>query len=62
MTVCLNYEMVELVSQIAHWDIDIQPNSPRLGGAWQFPTEFLYDKGQHLLPCAYSLGTHIEIE
>ena len=62
MTVWLNDEMVEVASQIAQWDIDIQPNSHRLGRTWQFPTEFLYDKGQHLLNCAYSLGTHIVIE
>jgi len=62
MTVCLNYEMVEVVLQIAHWDIDIQPNLPRLCGTWQYSTEFLFEKGQHLLTCAYSLGTYIVIE
>ena len=62
MTVSLNSEMVEVVSQIAHWDIDIRRNLPELGGTWQFPTEFLYEKAQHLLPCANSLGTHIVIE
>ena len=35
MKVCFNSEMVEVVSQIAHWDIDFQANLPRLGGTWQ---------------------------
>jgi len=62
MKVSFFSEMVEVASQIAHWDIDIQPNSPRLGGTWQFPTEFLYEKGQNLLTCLHSLCTHIVIE
>ena len=45
MEVYFNFEMVEVVTQIAHWDIDFQANLPRLGGNWQFPTGFLYEKG-----------------
>ena len=47
MKVCVNSEMVEVVTQIAHWDVDIQANSPRLGETWQFPRGFLYEKGKH---------------
>ena len=47
MKVCFNSEMVEAISRIAHWGIDIRRNLPRLGVTWQFPTGFLNEKGQH---------------